>query len=147
MVLLFINIIINIKSNNIRHKKKDVQLGRRPDELFDTGAIDEDFSYFFEEFLQRSPMSRLLRDDELFEEWKRFIDITEEQQKVLLSDLFSDSESDDENDFFEPINLSSRERYHRIDRDTKKLLKKFNGSTFLLELDDLLLAFLKVILF
>jgi len=130
-------------SRRYRRWFNDVLLGRRPDELFDTGAVDEDFSHFFEEFLQRSPISKVLRDDELYEEWKRFIDITEEQQRILLKDLFSDSDSEDEDDFFEPINLTSRERYHRIDRDTKKLLQKYTGSTFLFELDEILLSFLK----
>jgi hypothetical protein len=123
-----------------------VILGRRPEDLYDTGPIDEDYAPFFEDILARSPITKLLRDDDLLVHWKQLIDISEEDQSLILRQIISDDENDadDEDDYFNPRNLSAQQRFLKIDKDAKKLLKKYTGSTFLLELDSLLLAFLEV---
>jgi len=74
--------------------------------------------------------------------WEPFIDVTEEQQKILLDFYEQDSESDrDSEELLEP--LSPQEAFSRTRHCTRKTLRKHKDSRFLQELDETIFSFSK----
>jgi len=86
--------------------------------------------------------------DEYKEIWDPFIDITEEQQNILLGYYNSDSDYSDSSDYdndhnrdFQPLTLSGYEAFTQIRNVTRKLLIRHRDNQLLRDLDETIFAY------
>jgi hypothetical protein len=99
----------------------------------------------------------LVLEDENREHWDAFIDITEEQQNILLgfyNDDEDDQSSEDESDYEDdsgtltlPLSVSANEAFTSLRNCTRRTLTRFKDSALLQEIDDTIFSYTNGLLF
>ena len=87
----------------------------------------------------------MFEDEKLLELWKPFLDVTEEEEQMLLQ--FNMEEDSDDDDYFLSPYTVSYEAYQRVSTQGKRSFEKYFESELLFELDTLVFEFINVLTF
>lgn len=122
--------------------ENDRALGRREGELSDTGPLSEDEmnSYLFEGKHQNI-FYQMFENPELLKSWQPFLDITEEEER-LLRNLDEETQSDDDNTRRHGFYSRSHVAFEGLTSEGRKSLVKYSETTFLEDLDGSVIAFI-----
>uniref|UniRef100_A0A7S4HUU5 R3H-associated N-terminal domain-containing protein n=1 Tax=Vannella robusta TaxID=1487602 RepID=A0A7S4HUU5_9EUKA len=119
-------------------------LGRR-DELSDTGPDDdEEMELYLFDSSSQNIFYQMFEDPSLHAAWQPFLDITEEEEKILRSFVDSDDDSDSSDEspaYRHEFYSRSHIAFQRLTADGRKSINKYAQTDFLADLDHVIFSF------
>jgi len=125
--------------------RNDIELGRREDELSDTGPLEDELEEYLFAGMKENIFYRMFEEEEIMRAFRPFIDITEEEEAMLM-EFFTESEWDINEDDFEILNFvtPSSVAYQRICTSGKRIISKYSRTEFLEQLDSRIFQFVQL---